>query len=150
MISPEYGISEINLDGFQLVQGNYFGRQSSPAMSIWYSSISFNAACYQALNECNSVQVLVNGNSRCILIKPVSSSDKDALTWAVPPEKHKYRKIECSKLTHQLFDLWKLNKELHYRTNGRLVVADKKVMLMFDFTAPEVWRGMKLVNEFER
>ena len=50
---------------------------------------------------------------------------------------------------HQIFDLWGLNKELHYRATGQMVMADKKVMLLFDFSKPEAWRGMKMVNALD-
>jgi len=52
-------------------------------------------------------------------------------------------------LTHQLFDLWGLKKDLRYRASGKLVVADQKVMLMFDFGNCEIWRGQKMVNSIE-
>ena len=47
---------------------------------------------------------------------------------------------------HQIFDMWGLDKELHYRANGKLVTADRKIMLLFDFNRPEAWRGLKMVN----
>ena len=48
----DYGIDEISLEGFQLVHGQLFANTPEPTMSIWYSSIAFNVACYAALNDC--------------------------------------------------------------------------------------------------
>lgn len=136
----------ISMEGFQLVSGQMFSRVLEPSMSIWYSSISFNTACYSALNDCGCIQLMVNSKAKRILITPCPAKDKDAITWLKPTDRHKYKKIECSKFTHQLFDVWGLDKELHYRTNGKLVTSGNRVMLLFDFTAPEHWRGLKMVN----
>ena len=148
-MQDEFNFGEISLDGFQVVRGHYFSRQLEPLLTMWYSSISFNMSAFSALHNCESVSIMVNNKTRCVIIKPISSKDKDAINWLKPPENHKYRKLECTRFTQQLFLLWEWNKELHYRTNGRLVTADKKLMLLFDFSRPEVWRGLKMVSDFE-
>lgn len=148
-MQDDFNINEISLDGFQVVRGQYFSRQLEPSFTIWYSSVSFNTAAFNALNNCESISIMVNNNTRCVIIKPIPSKDRDAISWLKPPDSKKYRKLECSKFTHQLYDLWGMDKELHYRTNGRLVKADKKLMLLFDFSKPEAWRGVKMVSDFE-
>lgn len=146
MIMHDMQANEISLQGFQLVRGQMFSRQTEPAMTIWYGSASFNMACYAALNDCTSIQMLVNSDDRKILIRPCPSKDKDAVTWISDIATKKHKKLECSKLMHQLFDLWGLKKEYHYRANGKLVISDQKVMLMFDFSEPEAWYGLKMVT----
>lgn len=42
---------------------------------------------------------------------------------------------------YHLLNLWEWDKELHYRTDGRPVTADKKLMLLFDFSKPELCAG---------
>lgn len=145
-MNHDYAMSEISLDGFQLVRGQLFARTPEPSMSIWYSSISFNAACHQALNDCASIQFLVHSERRRIIIKPCPSKDQDAVNWQKASGKHKSQKIECSKFMHQVFELWGLDKDYHYRATGQLVMADRKVMLLFDFSEPEAWQGMKMIN----
>ena len=51
--------------------------------------------------------------------------------------------------TRRLFNEWGWNREQRYRVNGKLVKYGKSLMLLFDFTSPEVWKGMKLVREYE-
>lgn len=148
-MNTDYGISEISLDGFQVVRGQLFARAPEPSMSIWYSSISFNVACYSALNDCGAIQLLVHSAQRKIIVKPCPSKDRDAVNWQKTPGKHKSKKIECSKFMHHVFELWGLDKDYHYRATGKLVMADKKVMLLFDFSEPETWRGMKMVNALD-
>ena len=47
----------------------------------------------------------------------------------------------------QLYEQWGWNEALRYRSNGKLVKYDRKLTLLFDFTRPEIWKGMKLVKE---
>jgi hypothetical protein len=148
-VQDDFTINEISLDGFNVVRGQYFSRSIEPSLTIWDSSISFSMAAYTALNSCDAVEILVNVEKRSIIVKPVPSKDRDAVNWVRNPDNYKYKKIECSKFTRQLYDIWGWDKELHYRTNGKLVKADKKLMLLFDFTTPEIWRGLKMVSEFE-
>lgn len=148
MQSNNSNITEISLDGFQVVRGQYFSRIIEPSFTIWYSGVSFNLSAYNALNSCESVQILVSNEKRCIIIKSVPSTDRDAVVWLKPSERHKYKKIECSKFTHQLYDFWNWNKGFHYRANGKLVKSGQKIMLYFDFTKPEEWEGSKLVSDF--
>ena len=146
----EYGIEEISLEGYQLVRGQLFANTPEPTMSIWYSSIAFNVACYSALNDSGAIQLRVHHTDRKIVIVPCPSKDRDAVNWQKAPDKQKSRKIECSKFAHQLYDLWGLNKDARYRAPGKLVTADKKVMILFDFTDPEVWEGTKLANSLAK
>jgi hypothetical protein len=148
-VQDEFNINEISLNGFQVVRGLYFSRQLEPSFTIWYSSVAFNMAAFSALHNCESISILINSDTRCVIIKPITSKDRDAINWLKPPDYQKHQKLECARFTHQLFDLWQWDKELHYRTNGRLVTSDKKLMLIFDFSRPEVWRGLKMVNDFE-
>lgn len=148
-MQSEFNINEISLDGFQIVRGQYFSRQIEPSFTIWHNRVAFNLAALNSLNNCETISILVNNRTRCAILKPVPSKDRDAINWLRPMENEKYKKLECSRFTHQLFDIWGWDKDCHYRTNGKLVKAEKKLMLLFDFTKPEVWRGLKLVNDLE-
>jgi hypothetical protein len=148
-MQENFNINEISLEGYQVVRGLYFSRIIEPSCSLWYSSIAFNTAAFQALNNCEAISILVNSEARSLIVKPVPTKDRDAIKWLRPNDNQKYKKIECSKFAHQLFDMWGWDKELHCRANGRLVKADKKIMLLFDFTKPELWHGLKMVSEFE-
>jgi hypothetical protein len=54
--------------------------------------------------------------------------------------------MDCGKFTAPLFQMWDLDKELHYRTSGKVVTSGGKVMILFDFSSPEAWKGLRLVN----
>lgn len=147
MMQEDIVIRDISMDGFQVIRGRYFSRQLEPALTRWNTSISFNIPAYTALNNCESIQLLVNPDTKRILIKPSLSKDQDAINWIKDLSSPKSTKLECSMFTKQLFERWGLDKTMRYRTDGKLVQFDRKLMLLFDFNNPEIWKGIKSVKE---
>lgn len=140
-------INTVSLEGFQVVQRKYFSRQIEPAMTIWETAVAFNTASHDALNNCETIEIYVNEKAKSIAIMPVSSKDKEAVQWTRGGKKTKYNRIECTMFARQLFKSWKLDSQYHYRTPGKLVQCDKKLMILFDFSQHEVWSGSRLVKE---
>ncbi len=147
MTQDDFIVGDISLDGYQIVRGKYFRRLIEPYMSIWNRSIQFNVPAYTALTNCESIQLLVHPTERKVVVKPVLSKDPEAINWIRDPSNPKTTKLECSMFTKQLYEQWGWNEALRYRSNGKLVKYDRKLMLLFDFTHPEIWKGMKLVKE---
>lgn len=147
MAQDDFVVGDISLEGYQVVRGQYFSRLIEPNMTIWNRSIQFNVPAYTALTNCESIQLLVHPTERKIVVKPVLSKDPEAINWIKDPSKPKTTKLECSMFTKQLFDQWEWDTTCRYRTNGKLVKFDRKLMLLFDFYRPEIWKGMKMVKE---
>lgn len=136
-------IQEISKEGFQVVSGEMFRRVirlGQPTATIWPNSISFSKASLQALNMCERIRIEVNPAKHRILIVPVTEKDKDNVRWLKTGKDPSARKIECIAFTSQLYESWGWKKDLAYRVVGRIVTAEKKVMLLFDFTVPESWK----------
>lgn len=146
-MNATFDVTDISLDGFQVVRSQYFSRLIEPAMTLWLTGIAFNVAAYSALNNCETVQILVNNKDKSILIKPVSSRDDDAVNWIKTPQKPASKKIESSIFGKQIYKSWGLDEKRRYRANGRLVQCDKKLMLLFCFSSCEAWEGTKMVKE---
>lgn len=139
-------IQEISKEGFQVVSGEMFRRVlrlGKPTVTIWPNCISFSKAALQALNMCERIRIEVNTAKHCILIVPVTEKDKDNVRWLKGGKEPAARKIECTAFTSQLYNSWGWKKELAYRVIGRVVTAEKKVMLLFNFSMPESWRYKK-------
>ena len=142
----DFGIKNISLDGFRIVNSMYFTHQAEPSMTIWETAISFNAASHAAFNDCDAIEIYVNEKSRCILIKPALSKEPEAVQWKKGKD-GTYYKMECSAFARRLFDLWKLNTKYHYRAFGKTVQCEKKLMMLFDFSKNDALCGSKLVKE---
>lgn len=143
----DIGIKTVSLDGFQVVQRKYFSRLTEPIMTIWESAVAFNAASHDALNNCEAIEIYVNEETRCFAIMPAPSKEKESIKWIRGSKKYKYNRIECTMFARQIFKLWGLDSQYHYRTIGKLVQCDKKLMILFDFSHYEVWSGSKMVKE---
>ena len=147
MKQEDFVIGDVSLDGFQVVRGHYFSRASEPSLTVRPNSLTFNIAAYAALNNCEAVQVLVNRDSQRILVRPINSSEPDAVSWIKDLDSPKAKPIECSVFTRQLYEKWGWDPNRRYRANGKLVKYDKKLMILFDMTDPEIYEGLKMVKE---
>lgn len=137
-------IPEISLEGFQVIHGDIFrGRQRSsyPAATLKFNSISFNRAALSALHNCERIRFEINPQTKAMVIIPVTAKDVDNVSWTKNGKEPTPRKIECIGFASYLFELWKWNKEFTYRSTGKVVTADKKVMLLFEFSNPEKWKS---------
>ena len=135
-------VQEIDLDGFQVVSADSFGstqRYDQPAVTLWIDQISFSKSAVHALNNCDRVRMEVNPKTRRILLVPVSSKDKDGIRWMNPAKEPKGRKLECRAFAEKIFKMWEWDPKQVYRANGRIVVSDQKVMLLFNFSSPVCW-----------
>ena len=100
----ENEIKCISLEGFQLVKNKFFSRSSEPVMSLFPSAISFNVASHEALNRCESVEILVNEEKHSILVKPaVSGKESEAIKWRKNTTKPQYSRVECSLFAKKIY-----------------------------------------------
>ncbi len=139
-------LEEISLNGFQIVGNKYFGRVQGATMSLQKRCVVFNTVAVKELNNCEAIQILINEKQKCVLIKPISSHDSDAIIWNKGKEKQ-FSRLECSSFSKHLFDLWGLDVKLKYIADGRLVRVDNKVMMIFNFNNPIIYDGKKRLKE---
>lgn len=139
-------IEEMTIDGFQIVSASMFHhppRKCEATCTIWPTRISFNKLTLEKLHYCDYIKIQVNPTTKCLLLSPVTSSDKDSIRW-VKGEKEKFlRNLESKAFGEQLYQKWGLDADYNYRTVGRLVTVNQKVMILFDFNHPEVWKTTK-------
>ena len=147
MAQEDFVMSEVSLDGYKIVRGQYFSRLAEPNLSIWARSIQFNVPAYAALGNCEAVQILVHPVEKRIVVMPIASKDPDAIRWIKDPLNPKSYKMECSMFTRKLFENWGLDEKMRYRTNGKVALYDRKVILIYDFTHAEIWDRLKIVGE---
>lgn len=113
-------------------------------LTVWKDEICFSQAALNALNGCERVRIEVNPTEKCILVIPVTVNDKDNVRWAsVKKEVARPRKIHCSRFTKLLYDTWGWDRVLAYKAEGKVVMANQKVMLLFDFNKAANWTSQK-------
>ncbi len=135
-------LENISLEGFKVVSGSYFHpivRMNSPIMTIWDGHIGFSKKDVTLLNGCENIIMQINSDTHSVVISPTTSFDKDAVRWINKKTMTETRKIACKKLTDMIYSLWAWDKKYIYRTIGRPVTASNRIMILFDFSAPECW-----------
>lgn len=138
------GIEEISLDGFQVVSVDFFSNRTiydTPTCTIWPSGIAFNKIALTALNNCERIRMEINPAKKCILIIPVTLKDSDAILWRKNIKEFAPRRIESVRFSSTVYEMWGWDSNNTYRAKGRIVSAESKVMLLFDFNATESWSG---------
>ena len=141
--------NEISLDGFKVVSGDYFvhlSKSTSPTLTVWDGSICFSKQNILLLNKCENVLMQINAADKRVVVFPTKSTDKDALKWIKKLDPLEARRITCPRLTDMLYDMWKWDKDYIYRTEGKLVTSNNKVMMYFNFQAPESWKRPEAKN----
>ena len=143
-------IEEINLKGFIVVKHMFFEKEKTPTMAVFQRKITFSKESHLALDKCQAVQMMINFESRQIVVKPISSSEEDSIVWYKEKLKNPFiADIGCPRLTAKIYKEWKLNPKYRYKTKGRLVRYDRKLMLVFDFNESDTYDGIKLVSRHE-
>ena len=146
MVNNGFEIPEIDLEGFQVVSGDmftHFPKKSEPTCTLWCTSISFSKTAIMSLNSCERVRIEIHPEKKNMLIVPVTLKDRDGIRWSKGVKDQTSRKIECKAFTSKLYELWGFKIDYVYRATGRVVCADKKVMLLFNFSETENWKYKK-------
>ena len=79
---------------FVVVRKELFAHLRDPAVTIRNSSITFNTACINGLEEVVFVQLLLCEDEKKFAVKGCNENDKDALRWCIAkPDKRKSRKM---------------------------------------------------------
>ena len=66
-------LSEISLDGFQVVSGQMFAhlpRKSDATCTLWPTSISFSKQAVVLLNNCEHIRIEINPTTKGLLVVP--------------------------------------------------------------------------------
>ena len=54
--------------------------------------------------------------------------------------------MESRRFGDQIYKSWGLDSDYNYRAVGRLVTANQKVMMLFDFNKAEQWKSKRMAN----
>lgn len=126
-------LENISMDGFQLVNRQFFETPTDPLLTLWGESIGFSAAAYEALENCQMVKILLNNERKAIMVVPATSSDPEAMKWKATEKVCKFRRITCPAFAKKLMTDWGLDEDAKYRCYGRAARVESKVVLLFDF-----------------
>lgn len=129
---------EFSYDGYQVVRRELFSHLRSPAVTIRTDCVSFNAACIRGLKNVVYIHILINPDTRRMVIKPCEEDDKNALRWClVHSDKRDSRIVSSKRFSAMLYNLLQWDENYRYRILGYRIKAEGEQIYVFDLLEPE-------------
>ncbi|OON87458.1 hypothetical protein BXO88_04085 [Oribacterium sp. C9] len=133
--------NNFDFNGFQVVRREFFAHIHEPAVTLCNCKFYVNSACLQRFPDTNSVQVLINQNTKVMAIKPCPPDSKDSFIWcSISKGKRKPRQITCKIFFAKLVSLMQWNPDYRYKLLGKMIHANGETLIAFDLTATEVFQ----------
>lgn len=89
---PEEAFS---FDGYQVVRGEFFAHTFEPSITFCGSKLYVNMACLNKLPTVEYIQILVNQDTKKLVIRPCREDEKDSFRWCSNAAKRKPKQVIC-------------------------------------------------------
>ena len=135
---------DFSYDGYQVVRRELFAHLREPAVVIRRDSVTFNTACIAGLEDTVYIQILVNQDSKRMVVRKCEENDKDALRWCVAkPDKRKSRKMTNKIFSAMMYEMmgWKL--DCRYKILGHKITFEDETIYVFDLMETEIFLDIK-------
>lgn len=127
--------------GFQVVRREFFAHTNEPSVTFNNCKFYVNTACLQKFPEAETVQVLVNKDTKILAIMPCPQNARDSFAWAtVSKGKRKPKQITCKLFFAKVFSMMDWNPNHRYKILGKLIHANGENLIAFDLTATEIYQ----------
>lgn len=127
-----------NYDGYQVVRGEFFAHIYEPSFTFNSNKVSVNTACIKKLPEVEYVQILVNPDSKMLVVRPCSEEEKDSFRWC-GATKRTPKQITCRIFFAKVVSLMGWNSDYRYKLLGKLIRSDGELLFVFDLSTPEIY-----------
>ena len=135
---------DFSYDGYQVVRRELFAHLREPAVVIRRDSVTFNTACIAGLEDAVYIQILVNQDSKRMVVRKCEENDKDALRWCVAkPDKRKSRKMTNKIFSAMMYEMMGWNLDCRYKILGHKITFEDETIYVFDLMETEIFLDMK-------
>ena len=135
---------DFSYDGFQVVRRELFAHLREPAVVIRRDSVTFNTACIAGLEDAVYIQILVNQDSKRMVVRKCEENDKDALRWCVAkPDKRKSRKMTNKIFSAMMYEMMGWNLDCRYKILGHKITFEDETIYVFDLMETEIFLDIK-------
>ena len=130
-----------DFDGFQVVRREFFAHINEPSVTFNNCRFYVNMACLQKFPEAETVQVLVNKDTKILAIMPCPANARDSFLWCTESKgKRKPKQITCKLFFAKVFSMMEWNPDHRYKILGKLIHANGENLIAFDLTATEIYQ----------
>lgn len=135
---------DFSYDGYQVVRRELFAHLREPAIVIRRDSVTFNTACIAGLEDAVYIQILVNQDSKRMVVRKCEENDKDALRWCVAkPDKRKSRKMTNKIFSAMMYEMMGWNLDCRYKILGHKITFEDETIYVFDLMETEIFLDIK-------
>ena len=135
---------DFSYDGYQVVRRELFAHLREPAVVIRRDSVTFNTACIAGLEDAVYIQILVNQDSKRMVVRKCEENDKDALRWCVAkPDKRKSRKMTNKIFSAMMYEMMGWNLDCRYKILGHKITFEDETIYVFDLVETEIFLDIK-------
>lgn len=135
---------DFSYDGYQVVRRELFAHLREPAVMIRRDSVTFNTACIAGLEDAVYIQILVNQDSKRMVVRKCEENDKDALRWCVAkPDKRKSRKMTNKIFSAMMYEMMGWNLDCRYKILGHKITFEDETIYVFDLMETEIFLDIK-------
>ena len=137
-------VEDFSYEGYQVVRRELFAHLREPAVVIRRDSVTFNTACIAGLEDAVYIQILVNQDSRRMVVRKCEENDKDALRWCVAkPDKRKSRKMTNKIFSAMMYEMMGWNLDCRYKILGHKITFEDETIYVFDLMETEIFLDIK-------
>ena len=135
---------DFSYDGYQVVRRELFAHLREPAVVIRRDSVTFNTACIAGLEDTVYIQIVVNQDSKRMVVRKCEENDKDALRWCVAkPDKRKSRKMTNKIFSAMMYEMMGWNLDCRYKILGHKITFEDETIYVFDLMETEIFLDIK-------
>lgn len=135
---------DFSYDGYQVVRRELFAHLREPAVVIRRDSVTFNTAYIAGLEDAVYIQILVNQDSKRMVVRKCEENDKDALRWCVAkPDKRKSRKMTNKIFSAMMYEMMGWNLDCRYKILGHKITFEDETIYVFDLMETEIFLDIK-------
>ena len=135
---------DFSYEGYQVVRRELFAHLREPAVVIRRDSVTFNTACIAGLEDAVYIQILVNQDSKRMVVRKCEENDKDALRWCVAkPDKRKSRKMTNKIFSAMMYEMMGWNLDCRYKILGHKITFEDETIYEFDLMETEIFLDIK-------
>ncbi|MBR5949064.1 MAG: integrase [Clostridia bacterium] len=128
----------VDFSNFQVVRGEFYADIRSPYITINKYKVYVNSACLRLFPDAEYVFILVNKESKLIVLRPCEPFARDAYRWRKESKgKIVPRQGVCKLLFALVMNLMHWNPDIRYKLLGSIAHANNEYVLVFDLTTPK-------------
>ncbi len=132
------GCGDIDLRGYSVVRGQFFGGRQSCSVHINYEQLWFNKHGISSLPECSNVEFLFDPIRLLFVVRAANKGNRNAVQWCHFDGKgYKTRKIKGRAYLPVLYEIMNWVQGCDYSVEGECLGNGNDTFLVFDLNDAE-------------